>query len=48
MISPNTVDALNYSELGYSDMGDSFEDMKRRAADKGFPFVENKYLGRYY
>lgn len=38
MISPNDVDALNYSELGYSDMGDSFNDMKQRAADKGFTF----------
>ncbi len=38
MISPNSVDALNYSELGYSDMGDSFEEMKLRAADKKFPF----------
>jgi len=39
MISPNNVDALTYSELGYSDMGDSFEDMKQRAADKIFPFI---------
>jgi thiol-disulfide isomerase/thioredoxin len=38
MISPNNVDALNYSELGYSDMGDSFEEMKQRATDKKFPF----------
>ena len=38
MISPNSVAALNYSELGYSDMGDSFEEMKVRAADKKFPF----------
>jgi len=38
MISPNSVDALSYSELGYSDMGDSLEDMKQRAADKGFTF----------
>ena len=38
MISPNNVNALNYSELGYSDLGDSFEEMKLRAADKGFPF----------
>jgi thiol-disulfide isomerase/thioredoxin len=38
MISPNNVNALNYSELGYTDMGDSFEDMKQRAADKKFPF----------
>src|SRR5665647_875990 len=38
MISPNAVDALNYSELGYSDMGDSFDEMKQRAKDKTFPF----------
>jgi len=38
MISPNSTKALNYSELGYSDMGDSFEDMKQRAKDKGFTF----------
>ncbi|OFY62121.1 MAG: redoxin [Bacteroidetes bacterium RBG_13_42_15] len=38
MISPNSGKALNYSELGYSDMGDSYEDMRIRAADKKFPF----------
>ena len=38
MISPNSVKALNYSELGYSDMGDSYEEMKLRNADKGFTF----------
>lgn len=38
MISPNSVKALNYSELGYSDMGDSFDEMKLRAVDKGFTF----------
>jgi thiol-disulfide isomerase/thioredoxin len=38
MISPNSVAALNYSELGYSDMGDSYEEMKMRARDKGFNF----------
>jgi len=38
MISPNSVDGLNYSELSYSDMGDSFDDMKQRAKDKAFPF----------
>ncbi len=38
MISPNSVKALNYSELGYTDMGDSYEEMKLRAADKGFTF----------
>jgi thiol-disulfide isomerase/thioredoxin len=38
VISPNSGKALNYSELGYSDMGDSYEEMKIRAADKKFPF----------
>jgi thiol-disulfide isomerase/thioredoxin len=38
MISPNSEKALNYSELGYSDLGDSFEEMLQRAADKNFPF----------
>jgi thiol-disulfide isomerase/thioredoxin len=38
MISPNSVKALNYSEMGYTDLGDSFEDMKQRASDKKFPF----------
>jgi AhpC/TSA family len=38
MISSNSVKALNYAELGYTDMGDSFEEMKDRAADKRFNF----------
>ncbi len=38
MISPNSVKTLNYSELGYTDMGDSYEEMKLRAADKRFTF----------
>ncbi len=38
MISPNSPKALNYAELGYTDMGDSFDEMKLRAADKGFNF----------
>jgi len=38
MISSSSVNALNYSELGYTDMGDSYEEMKVRAANKGFPF----------
>lgn len=38
VISPNSGRALNFSELGYSDMGDSFEEMKIRAAEKNFPF----------
>jgi len=38
MISPNAPKALNYSELGYTDMGDTFEEMKLRANEKGFTF----------
>ena len=38
MISPNSTKALNLSELGYTDMGDSFEEMQQRAKDKGFTF----------
>lgn len=38
MISPNSPKALNYSELGYSDMGDSFDEMKVRAKEKRFTF----------
>jgi len=38
VISPNSGRALNFSELGYSDMGDSFEEMKLRASEKKFPF----------
>ncbi|MEO0473828.1 MAG: redoxin domain-containing protein [Bacteroidota bacterium] len=37
-ISPNSPLGLLYEELGYSDLGDSFEDMKARAEDKAFPF----------
>jgi peroxiredoxin len=38
VISPNSTKALNLSELGYTDLGDSFEEMKQRAKDKGFNF----------
>jgi peroxiredoxin len=38
MISPNSPKALNLAELGYTDLGDTFEDMKIRARDKKFPF----------
>jgi peroxiredoxin len=38
MISPNSVKALNYSELGYSDMGDSFEEMKLRSRERQYKF----------
>ncbi len=37
-ISPNDPLAVRLDELGYADMGDSFEDMKVRAKDKGFIF----------
>jgi peroxiredoxin len=37
-ISPNDPQAVRLDELGYSDLGDSFEDMKLRVARKNFPF----------
>jgi peroxiredoxin len=37
-ISPNDPRAVRLDELGYSDMGDSFEDMKIRAKDMGYNF----------
>lgn len=37
-ISPNDPKAVRLDELGYSDMGDSFEDMKIRAKDMGYNF----------
>ncbi len=41
MINPNHPEAVALEEMGYSDMGDSFEDMVARAKDKGynFPFL---------
>jgi peroxiredoxin len=38
LISPNDPKAVRLDELGYSDVGDSFEDMKIRAKDQNFPF----------
>lgn len=40
-ISPNSPTGLMYEELGYTDLGDDFEDMKVRYKDKGynFPFL---------
>jgi peroxiredoxin len=40
-INPNYPEAVCLEEMGYSDMGDSFEDMVIRAKDKGynFPFL---------
>jgi thiol-disulfide isomerase/thioredoxin len=37
-INPNDPEAVRLDELGYSDLGDSFEDMKTRAKEKKFPF----------
>jgi len=37
-ISPNDPLAVRLDELGYTDLGDSFEDMKRLAARRGFEF----------
>ncbi len=37
-ISPNDPEAVRLDELGYSDMGDSFEEMKRHAKRRGFKF----------
>jgi len=37
-ISPNDPRAVRLDELGYSDMSDSFEEMKTRAKDMGYNF----------
>ena len=37
-ISPNDAEAVRLDELGYSDVGDSLEDMKVRAKEAGFEF----------
>ena len=37
-INPNNPGSLRYDELGWSDVGDSFEDMKVRAKEKHFNF----------
>ena len=37
-ISPNDDQAVRLDELGYTDVGDSFEDMKVRAKERGFAF----------
>jgi len=41
MINPNYPEAVCLEEMGYSDLGDSFEDMKIRAKDMdyNFPFL---------
>jgi peroxiredoxin len=37
-INPNNPGSLRYDELGWSDVGDSFDDMKIRAKEKHFNF----------
>jgi len=37
-ISPNDPLAVRLDELGYTDVGDSFEDMKTRTKEKPYPF----------
>ncbi|HEY9002741.1 MAG TPA: redoxin domain-containing protein [Mucilaginibacter sp.] len=37
-INPNNPSSLRYDELGYSDVGDSFDEMKIRARDAHFNF----------
>ncbi|RDV13903.1 redoxin [Pontibacter diazotrophicus] len=38
VVSPNDPEAVSLDELGYSDMGDTFEEMKTRAKEKGYNF----------
>jgi len=38
-ISPNDPEAVRLDELAYTDLGDSFEDMKIRAKDKAYNFI---------
>ena len=52
-ISPNDPLAVRLDELGYTDVGDSLEDMKIRAKDQGFEFPylydgENQKVSRAY
>jgi peroxiredoxin len=37
-ISSNNPEALRLDEMGYTDIGDSFDDMKLRAKERGFAF----------
>jgi thiol-disulfide isomerase/thioredoxin len=38
VVSSNSMKSLNYWEQGWSDLGDSFDEMKIRARDKNFPY----------
>ena len=53
LVSPNDPLALRLDEQGYSDLGDSFEDMKVRTKDRGwtFPYLydgETEAMSRQY
>ena len=53
LVSPNDPLALRLDEQGYSDLGDSLEDMKVRARDRGwtFPYLydgETEAMSRQY
>src|SRR3954469_324362 len=37
-ISPNDPEAVRLDELGYTDLGDSFQEMKIRAKDRGYSY----------
>jgi len=52
-ISPNDALAVRLDELGYTDVGDSLDDMKLRAKEQGFSFPylydgENQKVSRAY
>lgn len=42
-INPNHADAVRLDEMGYTDLGDTFAEMKERAANRGFnfPYVDD-------
>ena len=42
-INPNHADAVRLDEMGYTDLGDTFDEMKIRAANRGynFPYVDD-------
>jgi thiol-disulfide isomerase/thioredoxin len=47
MINPNSPESVCLEERGYTDLGDTFEDMQIRAKDKGFnfPFLDDGITG---
>jgi peroxiredoxin len=42
-INPNHADAVRFDEMGYTDLGDTFEEMKIRAEHRGynFPYLDD-------